>query len=62
MPVQPNDIINMTKQHFQPYYEVEITDTDAVEMLENFTGFAKLLLKLEDKRQKALQQAERTTK
>ena len=62
MPAQPNDIIEITKKYFQPYYEAEITNTDAVEMLENFTGFAKLLLKLEDKRQKALLQAERTTK
>ena len=62
MPAQPNDIIEITKKYFQPYYESEITDTDAVEMLDNFSGFARLLLKLEDKRQKALQQAERTTK
>ena len=50
MPVQPNDIIEITKQHFQHYYKAEITDTDAVEMLDNFTDFARLLLKLEKKR------------
>ena len=61
MPAQSNDIINMTKGHFQPFYEAEISDSDAIEMLDNFTGFARLLLKLEDKRQNALK-AERTTK
>ena len=50
MPAQPNDIIEITKKYFQLYYESEITDTDAVEMLDNFTGFARLLLKLDEKR------------
>ena len=58
MPAQPNDIIEITKKYFQPYYEAEITDTDAVEMLENFTGFAKLLLRLEEKRSQLLKNKE----
>ena len=59
MQAQPNEIIEFTNRYFQPYYEAEMSDSDAVEMLDNFTGFARLLLKLEDKRQNALK-AERT--
>ena len=48
-------LIELTKQEFQSYYEEEITDTKACEIVDNFTGFARLLLVLDEKRQKVLQ-------
>lgn len=43
-------LINLTKQEFQPYYDVELTDNEACEIINNFAGYVKLLMKLEKKR------------
>lgn len=55
---QGQNLIDYTIQHFQPYQDEEITVETATEMVTNFTGFAKLLLKLEEKRQLALKNKE----
>lgn len=47
---QDYNLIETTISHFQPYYDEIITADDAQEMVNNFTGFARLLLKLEEKR------------
>ena len=52
---QENNLIEITISHFQPYYDEIITVDDAQEMVNNFTGFARLLLKLEGKK-KVIQQ------
>ena len=48
-----DNIIDLTISHFQPYYNETITVDEASEIVSNFTGFARLLLKLEEKRQLA---------
>ena len=48
-----DNIIDLTISHFQPYYNEKITVDEASEIVSNFTGFARLLLKLEEKRQLA---------
>mgnify|MGYP006916232908 FL=1 len=50
---QGQNLIDNTIQHFQPFYEEKLTVETATEMVANFTGFARLLLKLEEKRQLA---------
>ena len=46
-----DNIIEITKSHFMPYCKKQISDGDAFEILDNFSNFAKLMLKLEAKRQ-----------
>lgn len=36
--------INYTKEVWQPYYQEELTDSDAVEITENMTAFMNLLI------------------
>lgn len=43
--------IEKTKQEFQPYYEEELTDFEAEEIINNFTGFMNLLIKWDKKQQ-----------
>ena len=50
------NLIEDTKKEFQSFYESEISEADAYEIINNFTGLAKLLLKLDEKRQKALKE------
>jgi len=45
------EFIQETKKAWQPYYQEALTDQDAIEIIDNFTGFMKLLIKW-DKRQK----------
>ncbi len=51
---QSQNLIEYTIQHFQPYQEEEITAETAAEMVSNFTGFARLLLKLDEKRKSTI--------
>lgn len=55
MKTQPHNIINTTKEHFSKYVTGEMQDIDAVEIVKNFSGFAKLIIKLEQKRQKNME-------
>ena len=45
------ELMELTKKEFQPYQKEKITDAEACEIIENFTGFAKLLLKWDERRQ-----------
>ena len=49
-----NNILNITQVHFQPYMSTELKEVDLIEICENFQGFAKLLLKLEEKRKSTI--------
>ena len=44
------ELIELTKKEFKPYKE-EITDDEACEIIKNFTGFAELLLKWNERMQ-----------
>lgn len=39
------ELIDHTLNHFQPYYEETLTEEDAIEIIDNFTGFMTLLIK-----------------
>lgn len=49
MKEERKNFIERTKQEFQPYYEEELTDSDAEEIIDNFTGFMNLLIKWDKK-------------
>ena len=44
-------LINDTIKHFGQFQQENISKAEAVEIIENFSGFASLLLKLDKKRQ-----------
>ena len=46
-----DDLITYTQKHFQEYYPQKITTQEAEEILNNFIGFTKHILKLNNKRQ-----------
>ena len=50
MAIANKNIINNTIKHFEPYYD-NLAEVEAVEVVQNFTGFARLMLKLDKKRQ-----------
>lgn len=39
------EFISYTKQVWQPYYQEELSDNDAVEIIDNMTAFLNLLIK-----------------
>lgn len=39
------DFINYTKEVWQPYYDEELSENDAVEIIDNMTAFINLLIK-----------------
>lgn len=39
------ELINYTKEVWQPYYPDELSENDAVEIIDNMTAFLKLLIK-----------------
>ena len=39
------ELINYTKTVWQPYYEEELSENDAVEIIDNMTAFMNLLIK-----------------
>lgn len=39
------ELINYTKEVWQPYYEDELSENDAVEIIDNMTAFMNLLIK-----------------
>lgn len=39
------DFVNYTKEVWQPYYEEELSENDAVEIIDNMTTFMNLLIK-----------------
>lgn len=39
------DLITYTKEVWQPYYQEELTENDAVEIIDNMTDFMNLLIK-----------------
>lgn len=43
-------LIQQTKEEFSQYKKAEISDAEACEIINNFSGFAKLLLELDKKR------------
>lgn len=43
-------LINGTIKHFSKFQKKEISKAEAKEIIANFTGFARLLLKLDEKR------------
>ena len=50
MAIATKHIKDDTIKHFKPYYE-NLVEVEAVEIVQNFTGFARLMLKLDKKRQ-----------
>lgn len=40
-----NEMIQKTKDHFREHYGAELSTEDAIESLENLTGFFELLMK-----------------
>jgi hypothetical protein len=44
--------ISYTKQVWQPYYEYELTNNDAIEITNNMTDLVKLLIEWEEKDRK----------
>ncbi len=44
-----NSIIEETIKVFQPYYKEPLSNAEALEIHQNFTGFFKLLLRLDKK-------------
>lgn len=55
---QGQNLIDSTIEHFQPFYEEKLTVEDATDMVANFSGFVRLLLKLEEKRSQSLKNKE----
>lgn len=49
MTEERKNFIERTKQEFQPHYEEELSDSDAEEIIDNFTGFMNLLMKWDKK-------------
>ena len=47
--VDRQNFINLTKKEFQPYYEEDLTDSDAVEIIDNFCSYMNLLIKCDKK-------------
>lgn len=45
------ELIESTKAEFQRYKEEEITTDEACEIIKNFTGFVRLLLEWDERRQ-----------
>lgn len=45
MPNNKQDYINYTREVWQPYYQEELTDNDAVEIIDNMTAFMNLLIR-----------------
>lgn len=43
------EFINYTKQVWQPYYRKELSESDAVEIIDNMTAFIKLLIEWDKK-------------
>jgi hypothetical protein len=43
--MKKEDFIHYTIETWQPYYEEELTEQDAIEIIDNFTAFMKLLIK-----------------
>jgi len=39
------EFINYTKEVWQPYYDEELSENDAVEIIDNMTAFINLLIK-----------------
>ena len=39
------EFIDYTKQVWQPYYKEELSDSDAVEIIDNMTAYMNLLIK-----------------
>ena len=45
MKKEKQELINYTKEFWQPYYQQELTEKDAVEIVDNMTAFFNLLSK-----------------
>lgn len=50
---QNKELIELTKKQFGDYYQ-GLSDEDAQEIIDNFGGFAKLLIELEQRRLEGL--------
>lgn len=55
------NLIELTKIEFQPYYGSELSDIDACEIINNFSGYMKLLIKL-DKRRNEVKKEEKNAR
>lgn len=50
MKQQNKELIELTKKEFGKHYQAELSDEDSQEIINNFDGFARLLIKLEQRR------------
>lgn len=51
------DVVAQTKAHFSPMYGRELTEDEAIEIVENLRAFAELLIEIHEKDQIELKQA-----
>jgi allophanate hydrolase subunit 1 len=43
--VKPKNLIELTKEVWQPYYDQELSENNAVEIIDNATAYISLLIK-----------------